>query len=294
MRVLVTGAGGQLGTEVVADLRRRAEARRRGPALEVIGADRARLDVADRDAVRAAIVGLEPDVVIHAAALTAVDRCEAEADLALAVNAFGPRNVAEAARLVGAHVAYVSTDYVFDGTKDGPYDEWDLPSPRSVYGRSKLGGERELDPGATIVRTAWVSGRHGANIAKSILRLAVGGVGPLRFVDDQRGSPTVAHDLAGTLVELAVSRHPGVFHVTNAGATTWFGFARAVLEAAGYDPARVEPVTTAELLPARPAPRPANSVLANAALACSGLPLLRPWQEAVAELVPQLVAELGR
>lgn len=288
MLVLVTGAGGQLGTEVVAELRRRAETRRRGPALEVVGADHHRLDVADRDAVRAAVVELEPDVVVHAAAFTAVDRCENEVDRALAVNAFGTRNVAEAARLVGAHVVYVSTDYVFDGTKDGPYDEWDEPNPRSVYGRSKLGGERELDPGSAVVRTAWVCGRHGSNIAKTVLRLAAGD-GPLRFVDDQKGSPTVAGELAGTLVELALGRHPGVFHVTNAGATTWYGFARAVLEAAGHDPGRVEPVTTAELAAHFPAPRPANSVLANAALGQAGLPPLRPWQEAVGALVAELV-----
>lgn len=289
MRVLVTGAGGQVGTEVVAELERRAEVRRRGPALEVVAADRARLDVADRDAVRAAVVGLEPDVIVHTAAFTAVDRCESEVRHALAVNAFGTRNVAEAARAIGAHVAYVSTDYVFDGTKDGPYDEWDEPRPRSVYGRSKLGGERELDHGATIVRTAWVCGRHGANMAKTVLRLASDGTGPLRFVDDQRGSPTVAHELAVTLVELALGRVPGVFHVTNAGATTWFGFAAAVLEAAGADPGRVEPVTTAELVPPRPAPRPANSVLGNAALSLAGLPTLRPWQEALGDLVAELV-----
>ncbi len=288
MLVLVTGAGGQLGTEVVAELERRAGQRRRGPALEVVGADHRRLDVADRDAVRAAVVALEPDIVLHAAAFTAVDRCEHDVERALAVNAFGTRNVAEAARLVGAHVAYVSTDYVFDGTKDEPYDEWDMPGPRSVYGRSKLGGERELDPGATVVRTAWVSGRHGANITKTILRLAADGDGPLRFVDDQRGSPTVAGELAETLVELALARHPGLFHVTNAGSTTWYGFARAVLEAAGHDPGRVEPATTAELAGRFPAPRPANSVLANTALALAGLPLLRPWQDAVAALVAAL------
>lgn len=289
MLVLVTGAGGQLGTEVVAELRRRAEASRPGCALEVVEADRRRLDVADRDAVRAAVAGLEPDVVLHAAAITAVDRCEVEVDRALAVNAFGTRNVAEAARLVGAHVAYVSTDYVFDGTKEGPYDEWDPPNPRSVYGRSKLGGERELDRGATVVRTSWVCGRQGRNMVKTVLRLAAEGDGPLRFVDDQLGSPTVAHELAGRLVDLALGRHPGVFHVTNAGATTWYGFARAVLEAAGGDPGRVEPATTAELASRFPAPRPANSVLANAALAHAGLPLLRPWQEAVGALVAELV-----
>lgn len=289
MRVLVTGAAGQVGREVVAELERRGAARTKGPALEVVAADRARLDVADRDATMAAVVGLEPDVVVHVGAFTAVDRCETEPDLAYAVNALGTRHVAEAARLVGAHVAYVSTDYVFDGTKQGSYSEWDEPGPLSVYGRSKLGGERALDPSATVVRTAWVVGRHGANMAKTVLRLAAEGSGPLRFVDDQRGSPTVAHDLAAVLVELALARRPGVFHVTNGGATTWYGFARAVLSAAGGDPARVEPIATADLQPPRPAPRPANSVLDNLALRLAGMAGMRPWEDAVAALVAELV-----
>lgn len=289
MRVFVTGAGGQVGREVVADLEQRAAARRKGGRLEVVAADRVTCDVADRDATLAAITSVAPDVVVHSAALTAVERCEVEPGLALAVNALGTRHVAEAARLVGAHVVYLSTDYVFDGTLDRPYHEWDEPRPQSAYGRSKLGGERELDPSATVVRTAWVCGRHGANMVKTVLRLAAG-AGPLRFVDDQRGSPTVAHDLAATVVELALSRRPGVFHVTNAGATTWFGLARAVLEAAGHDPERVQPVATAELDPPLLAPRPASSVLDNAALRGSGLPALRPWEDAVAELVAELTA----
>lgn len=286
MRVLVTGAGGQLGREVVAELERRGESFRRS-GLEVVAADRSRLDVADRDATLAALVGIEPDVVVNAAAMTAVDRCETEQDEALAVNALGPRNLAEAARLVGAHLAHVSTDYVFDGSSPRPYHEWDDPNPISVYGRSKLGGERNLDPSATIVRTSGVVGRHGANLAKTVLRLA-GGTGPLRFVDDQRCSPTIASDLAVTLVDLALARRPGTFHVTNSGSTTWYGFARAVVAAAGGDPDRVEPIATADLDPPRPAARPANSVLDNAALRLAGLPALRPWQEAVAGLVDEL------
>jgi dTDP-4-dehydrorhamnose reductase len=285
VRVLVTGSAGQVGSEVVADLERRSDGMVKGPGLDIIAADRSELDVSDRDAVLAAVTTLEPDVIIHPAAWTAVDACETDPDRAFAVNALGTRHVAEAARLVGAHVAYVSTDYVFDGTGSRPYREWDVPNPQSVYGASKLGGERELGETATIVRTSWVCGTIGSNMVKTVLRLVASTPGPLRFVDDQRGSPTVAGDLAAKLVELALARRPGVFHVTNQGETTWFGFAQAVVRSAGHDPARVEPIATADLDPPRPAPRPANSVLDNAVLRLSGMALLPPWEESIAALV---------
>ena len=181
----------------------------------------------------------------------------------------------------------MSTDYVFDGRSPVPYVEWDETNPLSVYGRSKLGGERELDPAATIVRTSWVCGRAGSNMVKTVLRLA-SGEGPLRFVDDQIGSPTVAADLAEVLVELALARRRGIFHVTNSEATSWFGFVRAVVEFAGGDVARVEAIGTADLDPPRPAPRPANSVLDNLALRLEGHPPLRPWQDATRALVAEL------
>jgi len=288
VRILVTGAGGQVGSEVVAELERRSEKMVKGPGLDVVAADRSRLDVADRDEVLAAVTALEPDVVVHPAAWTAVDACEDDPDRAFAVNALGTRHVAEAARIVRAHVVYVSTDYVFDGTASRPYNEWDVPHPLSVYGASKLGGERELDASAAIVRTSWVCGRTGRNIAKTVLRLARESSGPLRFVDDQHGSPTIAHDLATKIVDLALARRPGIYHVTNTGETTWYGFAREVVAAAGLDPARVEPIATSSFDPPLRAPRPPRSVLDNAALRLSGMPLLPPWQESIAELVAEL------
>lgn len=277
MRVLVTGAGGQVGTELVEAF----------AGHEVVACDRARLDVADRDSVLAAITSTEPDAVVHAAAWTDVDGCEGDPDRAFAVNALGTRHVAEGARIVGARVCYLSTDYVFDGTSATPYHEWSPTAPQSVYGHSKLAGERELDPGHTVVRTSWVFGEHGSNIVKTILRIAAE-VDTLRFVDDQHGHPTDAADLASMIVRLVVGRRPGVFHVTNQGAVSWYAFARSVMEAAGLDPDRVEPIATTDLDPPRPAHRPANSVLDNAALRLSGVDLLPDYREPLARLVKTL------
>jgi len=296
MRVLVTGAGGQLGRDVtdalsgvvpVGGLEGAPSTGRLGlrPPVDVVAADHARLDVSDRTAVAAAVDHVRPDVVIHAAAWTAVDDCEADSDRAFATNALGTRHLVEAARRCGAHLLYISTDYVFDGTSSRPYVEWDRPHPQSVYGRSKWGGEQELDPGATIVRTSWVNGAHGTNMVGTILRLAAA-PGPLRFVDDQHGCPTFTADLAGAVAVLATERLPGVFHVTNQGVASWYEFAAAVLSGAGHDPSRVEPITTAELDPPRPAPRPANSVLDNAALRLAGLALLPDWHDALGRLLP--------
>lgn len=239
---------------------------------------------------------VRPDIVVHAAAWTAVDACERDPDRAYRVNALGTRHVVEAARLVGAHILYVSTDYVFDGRSPHPYREWDDPNPVSVYGRSKLGGERELlsswsvlPAGATVVRTSWVCGVHGSNMLKTVLRLSAER-SELTFVDDQRGCPTFTADLADMIVRLAVGRMPGLFHVTNQGPTTWYRFAREVVAAAGRDPEMVKPITTGQLQPPRPAPRPANSVLDNAALRLQGMPLLPDYHEPLERAVKQLVA----
>jgi len=302
-RILVTGSGGQLGRDLVAVLsgavapggRRSALFGPEGPRAaqaEVLATDHRQLPVEQRAEVLAALEGFAPDVVVHTAAWTAVDGCEGDPEQAYAVNALGTRNVAEASERFGAHLVYLSTDYVFDGTSERPYTEWDDPHPLSVYGRTKLGGERECPPGTTVVRTSWVCGYHGSNMVKTALRLAEG-EGTLRFVDDQRGSPTFTADLAAAVATLAVDRRPGIFHVTNGGETTWFDFVRAVLGAAGYDPERVQPCSTAELDPPRPAPRPANSVLDNAALRLGGLPLLPEWQDGLGRLVDALREPAG-
>ena len=285
MKVLVTGAGGQLGTDLVATFSGRRH-------HSVIAADRARLDVGDRDAVLGACGQAAPDLVVNAGAWTAVDACESDPDRAWRTNALGARNVAEGARLAGAHLVHVSTDYVFDGDADRPYTEWDRTNPRSVYGASKRAGETEtltLVPDATVVRTSWVCGRHGSNMVKTVLRLASSS-GPLAFVDDQRGCPTFTDDLARMISNLAVARRPGVHHVTNQGPTTWYRFACDVLAAAGEDPGRVRPIATAELDPPRPAPRPANSVLDNAVLRLGGIDLLPDHHEPLERTVRHLLA----
>jgi dTDP-4-dehydrorhamnose reductase len=281
VRILITGAGGQVGRELVDAF----GASRAQGGHEVVGLDRAALDVVDGPAVVRSVVDAEPDVIVHSAAWTAVDLCEGDPQRAEAINASGTRHVARAADKVGARVVYLSTDYVFDGTKDGPYVEGDATNPLSVYGRTKLGGELAMRPEDVIVRTSWVAGRHGANMVKTILRLAAEHE-RLGFVEDQWGHPTFADDLAGAIVGLVEQERAGTFHVTNQGATSWHGFAQAVLEAAGDDPSRVDAISTTQM--PRPAPRPANGVLENRALTDAGLPLLPDFREPLARLVQEL------
>ncbi len=284
MRVVVTGAGGQVGRETVEVCEAAGD--------DVIAFDHAGLDVVDRARVLGTVATVQPDVVVHAAAWTAVDACEADPDKAFQINGLATRHVVEAARRTGAHLVYISTDYVFDGTLDRPYNEWDRPNPQSAYGRSKYAGELELagNAEATIVRISWVCGRYGHNMVKTILRLA-GERDELSFVDDQHGHPTIVGDLAPMLRRLAAERRPGTFHVTNQGLVSWYDFARDVMMAAGHDPERVRPIKTAELDPPRPAPRPANSALDNAALRLSRLPLLPDYRQSIGELVRTVLAD---
>jgi dTDP-4-dehydrorhamnose reductase len=283
LKVLVVGAAGMLGHDVL-----RAGER---AGHELVPIDLPDIDITDTASIEGVLAGVVPDAVLNCAAWTDVDGQEADRQRALAVNANGAGNLARAAAATQTPLLHVSTDYVFDGTAAAPYTEWDEPRPRSVYGRSKLGGEREalaLVPETTVVRTSWVCGPHGSNMVKTVLRLLRAGA-PLRFVDDQRGCPTFTPDLASMIVRLGTGRRPGIFHVTNQGATTWYGFARDVVAAAGADPDRVEPIATADLDPPRPAPRPANSVLDNAALRLGGVALLDAYQVPLQRTVSGLV-----
>jgi dTDP-4-dehydrorhamnose reductase len=283
VKVLVTGAGGQLGHDVAAVCAAAGD--------DVIAATHSSLDVGDRDAAYQAVMELSPDVVVNCAAWTAVDACESDLDKAYRINSLGVRWLADASHRAGAHLCTVSTDYVFDGSKDSAYVEWDATNPQSVYGRSKLGGELEVAahaPGSTVVRTSWVCGEHGHNMVKTVLGLADRPA--LAFVDDQRGCPSFTADLAVAIRQLVVSRIPGTFHVTNQGEVSWYEFVQAILEVAGHDPGKVRPIKTVDLDPPRPAPRPANSVLDNAALRLAGLPLLPPYRESLEKLVSAIQA----
>lgn len=293
-RIAITGADGMVGRELG------RESIERG--LAWTGWKRADCDVTDEDSVRRALDDAEPDVVIHAAAWTDVDGCEADPVRAFRVNGRGTRNVAAACEAAGVRLVMISTDYVFPGDQDRPYREYDAPGPISVYGWSKLMGEEAvLSMGArgVVARTAWVYADHGRNFLRTMLRLAderetgpgrgpadapaAPAPAPLRVVDDQRGSPTFAADLAGALLDLAAARDvSGIFHVTNAGSTTWCGFARALLAAAGRG-AVVTPTTT-DAFP-RPAPRPANSVLEDSRLEDAGVERLPEWGDALGRCV---------
>ena len=282
MRVLITGSAGQLGTDLVASAKQ--------SGLEVIATSHADLDITQRDLVSQKIADSSPDAIIHAAAWTAVDLCESDSKKAMSINNDGTANVVSAARQIGARVIYISTDYVFDGTKARPYIESDLPNPQSVYGASKLAGEQKLDLNQdAVVRISWVCGEHGNNMVKTILRLAA--TSPtLAFVNDQIGSPTFTSDVAPVLIDFATQSRAGIWHVTNQGATSWFGFAQDVLRAAELDPSRVQPIATADLRPQRPAKRPANSVLENAKMRKANLTLLDDYHIPLQRLVDRLAS----
>jgi len=275
MRYLVVGAGGMLGTDLQTALAGR----------EVTALTRSRLDVTDASAVAAAVAG--HGVVINASAYTKVDDAESHESDAFAVNAVGAGNLATAAAAAGAKLVQVSTDYVFDGAATTPYAESTPTAPVSAYGRSKAEGERLVlaahPDGSYIVRTAWLYGENGGNFARTMLSLAASRP-TVSVVDDQLGQPTWTLDLANQIVALLDNDAPaGVYHGTNSGSTSWFGFARAVFAESGLDPDRVLPTTSADFV--RPAPRPAYSVLGHDAWTAADIAPMRPWREALAAAV---------
>jgi dTDP-4-dehydrorhamnose reductase len=289
--ILLFGAGGQLGRELT------ALAHERGVPL--VGLARADGDITDRAAVARALKAHRPGLVVNAAAFTAVDRAESETVAAFSANAEGPAILAEATAEARIPLLHVSTDYVFDGSKPGPYVESDPVAPLGAYGASKSEGEvciRALQPHHVILRTAWVYGVHGANFLKTMLRLAAER-DVLRVVADQRGSPTATRDLAEAILAvraaLMAGAEPwGTYHVAGQGETTWHGFASAIIAEQARFTGRspiVDAITTAEF--PTPARRPANSVLDSARFAAIFGYRAKPWQERMREVVATLMAQ---
>jgi dTDP-4-dehydrorhamnose reductase len=275
---LVTGAGGMLGTDLVQRL-----------GGEAVALTRSELDLCDPAAVHEAVRRHRPAVVVNCAAWTAVDDAEADEDAALAVNGTAVKILADACGETGATLVQISTDYVFDGRGDHPYSEDAPTSPINAYGRTKLAGEHAVaDANGYVVRTAWLYGARGGSFARTMARLAAER-DTVSVVDDQIGQPTWTGDLADHVIALVRSdAPPGVYHGTNAGTTTWYGFAREIFVLLGLDPDRVRPATSAEF--SRPAPRPAYSVLGHDGWAKAGLPPMRDWRDALHAAWPSLQA----
>ncbi|ANB60741.1 dTDP-4-dehydrorhamnose reductase [Anoxybacteroides amylolyticum] len=275
-KILVTGAKGQFGTEMVKLLK--------DMEYEIYGYGRTELDITDFQQVKSVIDHIHPSVVIHAAAYTKVDAAESEPDQAFLVNAYGTRNIAVASERIGAKFVYISTDYVFDGTANVPYNEFAFTNPISVYGKSKLAGEqfvRDLHSKFFIIRTSWVYGKHGNNFVKAMLTLAQE-KRELFVVDDQIGCPTYAVDLASYIFQLIQTEKYGVYHISNSGHCSWYEFAKAIFEQANVNIV-VNPCKTKDY--PRPAQRPAYSVLDHMALRLNGFKELRHWCEALKEFM---------
>ena len=274
MKVLITGAGGLVGSA----LRECCEEQRD----IVLAYDRSQLDITDVQSVRQTISDAKPDAVINCAAWTDVDGCESDPGRAFAVNSNGPENLAHASRDVNARFITISTDYVFDGTKDGFYTQEDLPNPQSVYGRSKLEGEqraKDAYPGSTIVRTGFIFGPNGRNFLSTVIRRAMQGEA-IRAITDSYGTPTYAYDLASRLRELAHLGRTGIFHVVNSGeGASYEEFSREAMLSAGIRQPQIESVLSESLH--RPATRPRNSRLRCLYSEAIGLAPLPDWREAL-------------
>jgi len=271
MKLLIVGADGQLGSDVVRLL---------SPTVNVTARVMDELDVTDRAALREAIEESHPEVVVNCAAYTAVDRAETEQDAAYRVNVLGARNVAQAAQRVGARVVYFSTDYVFDGTGAEPYDEEVPTGPLSIYGRTKLQGEqatREANPDHLILRLAWLYGSTGHNFVRTVLRLARA-KDELRIVDDQVGSPTFTEDVVHQLWTAIEDGCSGTYHCVNAGQASWHAFATRIVHRLGLNVPVISIHTVDYPAPAR---RPVYSVLANRKFELEQLNGMRPWEDAL-------------
>lgn len=272
MKVLVTGVGGQLGHDVMEELQKRG--------MEAVGTDSRIMDVTDEEVVKRTIKAAAPAAVIHCAAYTAVDAAEDNEEICRRVNADGTRNIAKVCKELDCKMIYISTDYVFDGQGEVPWEPEDACHPQSVYGRTKYEGElavRELLDKYFIVRIAWVYGMNGKNFVKTMLNLSKTH-DKLTVVNDQFGSPTYTRDLAKLLADMVQTGEYGIYHASNEGICSWYEFACAIFEAAGIK-MQVVPVTTAEY--GAKAKRPLNSRLSKEKLTEKGFEKLPPWQDAL-------------
>ncbi len=271
MRIALTGAGGMLGSDIQRVFR----------DTDIVGFMHKDLDITSIDTVNERIRAVRPDFLIHAAAFTDVDRCESEVEKAYLVNGIGTRNIAMVCEDIKCPVVYISTDYVFDGSRGAPYNEWDATNPINRYGLSKLMGEefvKALTNRFYIVRTSWLYGSSGRNFVDTILRL-LSERDSISVVNDQKGCPTYTVDLALKLREL-IGKGYGIYHIVNTGSCTWYDFAVAIASYKGVTK-KIIPVTSEAIN--RPAKRPASSVLENTFLKLEGIGELRNWKEAVAE-----------
>jgi dTDP-4-dehydrorhamnose reductase len=278
MKILIAGSHGMLGTDLMNTM---------NSGNDLRGIDLPEVDITRLEQCRAVAEEFRPDVILNAAAFTRVDDCETNSGKAFLVNGDGAGNLAQSAAASGALLVHYSTDYIFNGLKKEAYLEEDEPNPQSIYGKSKLAGEDQVRrhcPNHLILRTSWLFGQHGPNFIRTIVSAARQGT-PLRVVNDQKGSPTCSRDLAGHTRILIEAGCSGIYHLTNSGACTWFELAARAIEWAGIQGVPLTPVLTSEFL--RPAPRPANSVLANARIKREGFPLMRPWQDAAREYVEE-------
>ncbi len=279
MKILILGHKGMLGTALM---------QRLTPGHDLTGKDIEDFDITAAAACRELVAATRPEVVINAAAYTNVDGAESDATRCFAVNADGVRNIAAACRDRGVKIVHISTDYVFDGTKNTPYTEDDPPAPRGVYAQSKAAGEQYLREGSDnylLIRTAWLYGPTGKNFVKTILEKALHNP-RLRIVDDQVGSPTYSLDLAGAIKVLLEQGQRGIFHITNRGSCSWYEFTCKIMECARFDAVAVTPIKTAELHLA--APRPAYSVLSTGKFTAATGKTLRFWPLALTDFLDHL------
>ncbi|WP_238903682.1 dTDP-4-dehydrorhamnose reductase [Clostridium sp. YIM B02506] len=284
MKVLITGAKGQLGKQITNILRNGqseiGKLSKEYENVEIIGVDVDVLDITDINAVRSYLTDVKPEIIINCAAYTNVDACESNEDLAFKINALGPRNLAIISNEVNAKVVHVSTDYVFSGEGTVPFKEYDETIPVSVYGKTKLAGEkfvREIADKYYIIRTAWLYGYEGNNFVYTIIK-AGKEKGYLTVVDDQRGNPTNAEDLAHHMLKVAVTEEYGTYHCTGTGECSWYDFASKIIEFSNIE-CKVDPVTSNDYV--RAAKRPSYSSLDNMMLRVTVGDEMRKWEDAL-------------